>query len=77
LKRGYRSAIVVTEADHSRRVRRVMRRSFAGQTTRVAVRTARYSVFDPEAWWHTRSGLRTGIVEIQKLVLDLARHPLP
>jgi hypothetical protein len=42
----------------------------------VIVRPARYSQFDPDGWWDTRGGLRTGIVEIQKLVLDVVRHPI-
>lgn len=75
-REGLRAVIVVTTADHSRRVRRVLRRSMEGQPTRVIVRPARYSQFDPDAWWDTRGGLRTGIVEIQKLLFDVARHPM-
>jgi hypothetical protein len=69
------SIVVVTTADHTRRLRRVLRRSMKGHATRVAVRAARYSPFDPERWWETRGNTRTGIVELQKLLLDLARHP--
>jgi hypothetical protein len=75
-QKGLRSVIVVTTADHSRRVGRLLRRSMEGQPTRVIVRPARYSQFDPDGWWDTRGGLRTGIVEIQKLVLDVVRHPI-
>lgn len=75
-REGFRSVIVVTTADHSRRVRRLLRRSMEGQPTRVIVRPARYSQFDPDGWWDTRGGLRTGIVEIQKLLFDVARHPM-
>lgn len=75
-RNGLRSVIVVTTADHSRRVGRLLRRSMEGQPTRVIVRPARYSQFDPDGWWDTRGGLRTGIVEIQKLLLDVVRHPI-
>jgi hypothetical protein len=76
-ERGLRSVIVVTTADHSRRLRRMLRRAMAGHATRVSVRPARYSEFDPDRWWHTREGVRTGVIELQKLALDVVRHPLP
>lgn len=76
-ERGWRSVVVVSSSDHTRRLRRVLRRSMDGGQTRVAVRAARHSRFDPETWWHTRDGVRTEAIELQKLLLDLARHPLP
>jgi hypothetical protein len=36
----------------------------------------RYSSFDPDLWWKTRSGVRTEIVELQKLVLEVVLHPI-
>jgi len=72
----FRSVVVVSTADHSRRLRRVLRRSMKGHQTTVMVRRARFSSFDPERWWRSREGIRTGVVEIQKLLLDVARHPL-
>jgi len=42
----------------------------------VTIRSARYSAFDPDRWWTTRDDTRTEIVELQKLVLDVLRHPL-
>jgi hypothetical protein len=75
-ERGLRSVIVVTTSDHSRRLRRLLRRAMAGQATQLTVRPARYSEFDPDRWWHTREGVRTGVIELQKLALDLVRHPL-
>jgi hypothetical protein len=72
---GIRSLVVVSTADHSRRLQRVLRRSMAGHAAQVMVRRARYSPFDPDRWWWTREGLRIGIVELQKLVLDCLRHP--
>jgi hypothetical protein len=71
-----RSVIVVTAADHTRRVRRVLRRAMNGRGIHVIVRRARLSEFDPEHWWLTRGGTRTEIVELEKLLLDLVRHPI-
>jgi hypothetical protein len=72
----YRSVVVVSNSDHSRRLRRVFRRSIRGHRLSVSVRSARYSSFDPDRWWETRGGIRTEIVEFQKLLLDVARHPI-
>jgi hypothetical protein len=40
------------------------------------VRSARYSAFDPDGWWETRGGIRTEIIELQKLLLDVLLHPI-
>ena len=71
-----RSVVVVSTADHSRRLRRVLRRSMKGHETRVTVRPARHSAFDPDRWWETRDGIRTQIIELEKLLLDVMRHPI-
>jgi hypothetical protein len=52
-----------------------LRRSM-GHPTRVMVQPARYSIFDRDRWWETRDGVRTEIVELQKLVLEIVLHPL-
>ena len=70
------SVVVVATKDHSRRLRRVLERAMKGRPTHVAVQAARYSDFDPDRWWETRAGLRTEIVEFQKLLLDVVRHPM-
>jgi len=75
-QRHLAAVVVVTTSDHSRRLRRVLRRAMGGHATRVAVRPARYSEFDPERWWLSRGGTRTGVIEMQKLLLDVALHPL-
>jgi hypothetical protein len=72
----FRSIVFVAARDHSRRIRRVLNRVMRGHPTRVTVQPARYSSFDPERWWETRSGIRTEIVEFQKLVLDLVLNPM-
>jgi hypothetical protein len=71
-----RSVILVSSPDHSRRTRRVLHRSLNGHTTKVVIRSARYSTFDPDRWWETRENIRTAIVELQKLLLDIVHHPI-
>jgi len=70
------SVVVVSAPDHTRRLRRVLHRSMAGHRTRVTVRFAHYASFDPDRWWQTRAGTRIEIVELEKLLLDLVRHPI-
>jgi hypothetical protein len=53
-----------------------MRRSVGNRAVTLSVRAARYSLFDPERWWETRAGIRTEIIEFEKLLLDFVRHPL-
>ena len=72
----FRSIVFVAARDHSRRSRRMLDRVMKGHPTRVTVRPARYSSFDPDRWWETRGGVRTEIVELQKLVLDVVLHPM-
>jgi hypothetical protein len=71
-----RSIVVVATEDHSRRLRRVLDRVMRGHPTRVTVQPARYSSFDPDRWWETRGGVRTAVIEIQKLLLDVVLHPM-
>jgi microcompartment protein CcmK/EutM len=70
-----RSVVIVSTRDHSRRMRRVLARAMKGQPTTATVRPSRYSAFDPDRWWETRDGIRTELIELQKLVLDVMRHP--
>jgi uncharacterized SAM-binding protein YcdF (DUF218 family) len=72
----FRSIVLVTTRDHSRRLRRVLDRVMKGHPTGVTVQPARYSIFDPDQWWKTRDGVRTEIIELQKLVLEAVLHPL-
>ena len=73
---GVRSVVVVTMSDHSRRWRRIVHRTVHRDETRVLVRPSRYSAFDPDRWWQSRDGIRTAVIELQKLLLDVARHPI-
>jgi hypothetical protein len=70
-----RSVVFVAARDHSRRIRRLLSRDMKGHRTRVTVQAERYSKFDPDRWWETRTGTRTEIVELEKLVLDVVLHP--
>jgi hypothetical protein len=72
----FRSVLVVSSPDHSRRLRRVLHRCFKGHNTAVIVYCTRYSSFDPDRWWQTHGGIRTEIVELEKLLLDILRHPI-
>lgn len=73
---GIRRLIVVTGATHSRRVQRVLRRQLGDRGPVVLIRIPRTDSFRPSDWWQHRGTLRSGIIELQKLLLDLARHPL-
>lgn len=74
--RGVRSVIVVSSRHHSRRLARVLRRVIAGRPLTATVRPARYDAFEPRDWWQQRDTLRAGLVELQKLILDVAAHPM-
>jgi hypothetical protein len=75
-ERQLQSIVFVATKDHSRRSRRVLDRAMKGLPTRVTVQPAHYSSFDPDRWWETRDGVRTEIVELQKLLLDVVLHPM-
>ena len=72
----FRSIVVLSSPDHSRRLRRVLARSMKDHYTKVTIRAVLHWGFDPDRWWKTRSGIRTEIIELQKLLLDVARHPI-
>jgi hypothetical protein len=70
-----REMMIISPPDHSRRLRRILRRSMGACAAHVSVRTTRYATFDPDRWFETRWGLRIGVVELEKLLLDVVRHP--
>ena len=72
----FRFVIVVGSSEHTRRLRRVFRRSMQGHPTKVVVCASRYSLFDPDRWWESRGGIRGEIIESEKLLLDIVRHPM-
>ena len=72
----FHSVVLVGSREHSRRLRRVLRRSMKGYPTSIAVCGSRYSEFDPDLWWTSRTGIRAEIIESEKLLLDIVRHPI-
>lgn len=75
LQHGFHSVVVVTSSDHSRRLSRILRRAVRGDGIRVAVVHSPYSEFNPDTWWTKRDGVRTEIIESEKLLLDVICHP--
>jgi uncharacterized SAM-binding protein YcdF (DUF218 family) len=73
---GLRRAVIVSSRHHSRRLTRVLRRTVGGRSVAVSVWPTRYDGFDPSNWWEHRDSLRVGIVELQKLLLDVILHPI-
>jgi len=69
------SLLFISVTDHSRRTRRVLDRALERHGVRVMVRYARWSQFDPDSWWQSRYGQRTQIMESEKLLADILRHP--
>ena len=63
------SLVVVTSGFHAGRVKFVYKRLFDRRQVPVAVRRSRADNNRPETWWHTRVGLRDGLIEWQKLLL--------
>jgi uncharacterized SAM-binding protein YcdF (DUF218 family) len=68
--------LMVTSANHSRRVQRALRRAFQHRGPIVLVHTPRSDPFRPLDWWEDRTTLRSGLVELEKLLLDYLRHPI-
>ena len=75
-RNGFTAVVIVSTSDHSRRVRRVLSRTTKGHGVKIMVRRARYSDFDPDRWWQTRDGIRTEVVELEKLLFDVIAHPI-
>jgi hypothetical protein len=71
-----RTIVFVARTDHTRRLRRVLDQIMNGHATRFIVKPARYTDFDPDRWWEKRSGIRTEIVELQKLFFQIVLHPV-
>jgi len=65
----FRSTVFVANREHSRRLRRVLDRVMKGHSTRITVQPSRYSSFDPDQWWKTRTGVRIEIFELQSAML--------
>ena len=68
--------LVVVGPSHGRRFRRALLRAWPadGQPSPRVVTTP-YAMFRPDDWWQSRTTLREGLVELQKLALDYVRYP--
>jgi hypothetical protein len=71
----YHSVVFVSTTDHSRRTARILARAMRASGVTLGVRASRYSDFDPDAWWQSRTGVRTEIIEAEKLLADILLHP--
>jgi hypothetical protein len=67
--------LVVVAPSHARRYRRALRRVWPAGHPEPRVVTTRYALFRADDWWQSRTTLREGLVELEKLALDYARHP--
>jgi uncharacterized SAM-binding protein YcdF (DUF218 family) len=67
LRQGWRSVTIVTSNYHTRRTRQTARALF-GQRIAVRVVASGVDYFDPESWWTSPAGVRTFVVEFEKLI---------
>ena len=74
-RRDIHAIIVVTAPNHTRRVKRALSRAFKSGGPEVRLHATTYDTFHAGDWWRRRGDLRSGIVELQKLLLDFAQHP--
>lgn len=63
----FKTVIVVTSKQHTRRARLVMRRRLDPLGTSLIVRSSRYDRSDVDRWWANRSTLRFTLFETQRL----------
>jgi hypothetical protein len=67
--------LVVVGPSHGRRYRRALRRVWPDAQPPPLVVTTPHALFRAEDWWQSRTTLREGLVEFEKLALDYASHP--
>jgi uncharacterized SAM-binding protein YcdF (DUF218 family) len=63
----FKTVIVVTSKQHTRRARLVMNRRLSGAGVRVIVRSSRYDRSNVDRWWSERATLRFTLFETQRL----------
>jgi hypothetical protein len=65
--------VIVANWHHSARAARLARREFGDAVPAVVVPASeRATAHD---WWAHRDSLRVGLIELQKLALDVLTHP--
>lgn len=67
-KRGYKSIIVITSPQHTRRSWLTYRKVFDGTDVGILMLASKYSGFKPDSWWKERQYIRDVIMEYQKLI---------
>ncbi len=67
--------LVVVGPSHGRRYRRALLRVWPQSAPAPMVVTSPYSLFKAGDWWQTRTTLREGLAELEKLGLDYIAHP--
>lgn len=67
--------LVVVAPSHGRRYRRVLGRVWPPGRPVPRVVAAEHSLFRADDWWQSRTTLREGLIELEKLALDYALHP--
>jgi uncharacterized SAM-binding protein YcdF (DUF218 family) len=72
-ERGLRSVIVVTSNYHTRRARMLFREAI-GDRVQVRVYPVHSEWFAPDAWWQSREGLKTFLLESTKIVDAWVEH---
>ena len=68
--------LVVVGPSHGRRFRRALLRAWPDGHPTPRVVITQYALFRGDDWWVSRTTLREGLVEIEKLLLDYVAHPL-
>jgi len=68
--------LVVVGPSHGRRFRRALLRAWPDGHPAPRVVITQYALFRGDDWWASRTTLREGLVEIEKLLLDYVAHPL-
>jgi len=72
--RGKRVTVVVGPS-HGRRYRRALLRAWPNGEPPPRVVVTPYALFKSDDWWQSRTTLREGLVELEKLLLDYVAHP--
>jgi hypothetical protein len=70
-----KTVLVVVGPSHGRRYRRALGRAWPVGLPRPIVVTTDYALFRADDWWRSRTTVREGIMELEKLALDYVAHP--
>ena len=73
-KRGYKSAIVITSPQHTRRSWIAYEKVFEGTDVKILMLASTYSGFRPDNWWKERQYMRDVIMEYQKLIYYVLKY---